>query len=164
VNGSALTIQSDFRYEIVRKIFRAAMGTSRAQQQGARNLSNARDESHSPELRPTKAVHRKIHWRAKLVADLSIPIIVQTYHWANGRGSTFISMEIVHGVNLEQFAHQLSAKTASVPVELAVFITSRIARGLAYAPCQTDDAGKASWQSSIGTSASEHHDRFCRRR
>jgi len=51
-------------------------------------------------------------------------------------------MELIHGVNLEQFANQLSEKRQVLPVELAVFITSRIARGLAYAPAKTDDAGK----------------------
>jgi serine/threonine-protein kinase len=51
-------------------------------------------------------------------------------------------MELIHGVNLEQFAQQVSEKGRMVPVELAVFITSRVARGLAYAHAKTDPAGK----------------------
>jgi eukaryotic-like serine/threonine-protein kinase len=62
-------------------------------------------------------------------------------------------MELIHGVNLEQFAHQLAEKRQVLPTELAVFITSRMARGLAYAHAKTDDAGKPS-ASSIATSAS----------
>jgi serine/threonine-protein kinase len=51
-------------------------------------------------------------------------------------------MELIHGVNLEQFAQQLAQKGRVLPVELAVFITSRVARGLAYAHSKTDPAGK----------------------
>jgi serine/threonine-protein kinase len=51
-------------------------------------------------------------------------------------------MELIHGVNLEQFAHQLTTRQRALPVELAVFITSRVARGLAYAHAKTDDSGK----------------------
>ncbi len=79
---------------------------------------------------------------AKLVADLIHTNIVQTYHLGEARGLYFISMELIHGVNLEQFAQQLSTKQRVLPVELAVFITSRVARGLAYAHAKTDDSGK----------------------
>src|SRR5580704_11044741 len=79
---------------------------------------------------------------AKLVADLIHTNIVQTYHLGEARGLYFICMELIHGVNLEQFANQLSQKNRVLPVELAVFIASRIARGLAYAHAKTDDSGK----------------------
>ena len=79
---------------------------------------------------------------AKLVADLIHTNIVQTYHLGEARGLYFICMELIHGVNLEQFAQQLSSRQRVLPVELAVFITSRIARGLAYAHAKTDEAGK----------------------
>jgi serine/threonine-protein kinase len=51
-------------------------------------------------------------------------------------------MELIRGVNLEQFSMQLAEKRKSLPKELAVFITSRIARGLAYAHSKTDKDGK----------------------
>ena len=54
----------------------------------------------------------------------------------------FIAMELIRGVNLEQFTHQLADKRRTLPKELAVFITSRIARGLAYAHAKTDKNGK----------------------
>ena len=79
---------------------------------------------------------------AKLVADLIHTNIVQTYHLGEARGLYFICMELIHGVNLEQFAHQLAQKEKTLPVELAVFITSRVARGLAYAHAKTDEKGK----------------------
>jgi serine/threonine protein kinase len=49
---------------------------------------------------------------------------------------------LIRGVNLEQFAQQLSDKRRSLPLELAVFIVSRVARGLAYAHSKTDKYGK----------------------
>src|SRR5207237_6973868 len=68
--------------------------------------------------------------------------IVQTYHLGETRGIFFIAMELIRGVNLEQFAQQLTDKRRVLPLELAVFIVSRIARGLAYAHAKTDKDGK----------------------
>ncbi len=79
---------------------------------------------------------------AKLVADLIHTNIVQTYHLGETNGVCFIAMELIRGVNLEQFSMQLAEKRKSLPKELAVFITSRIARGLAYAHSKTDKDGK----------------------
>src|SRR5207248_4881876 len=79
---------------------------------------------------------------AKLVADLIHTNIVQTYHLGEARGVYFIAMELIRGVNLEQFAQQLADKKRVLPKELAVFIVSRVARGLAYAHAKTDKDGK----------------------
>src|SRR5437667_4651807 len=79
---------------------------------------------------------------AKLVADLIHTNIVQTYHLCETRGIYFISMELIRGVNLEQFAQQLTDKRRVLPRELAVFIVSRVARGLAYAHSKTDKDAK----------------------
>src|SRR5690349_5702936 len=79
---------------------------------------------------------------AKLVADLIHTNIVQTYHLGESRGVYFIAMELIRGVNLEQFTAQLSDKKRQLPIELGVFIASRIARGLAYAHAKTDKDGR----------------------
>src|SRR6516225_4749038 len=79
---------------------------------------------------------------AKLVADLIHTNIVQTYHLGETSGVYFIAMELIRGVNLEQFAQQLFEKKRQLPKELAVFIVSRVARGLAYAHAKTDRDGK----------------------
>jgi serine/threonine-protein kinase len=78
---------------------------------------------------------------AKLVADLIHTNIVQTYHLGVTQNVYFIAMELIRGANLEQFSHQLSAKERVLPKELAVFIVSRVARGLAYAHAKTDKDG-----------------------
>jgi serine/threonine-protein kinase len=51
-------------------------------------------------------------------------------------------MELIRGVNLEQFSRQLGDKRRVLPKELAVFITSRVARGLAYAHAKADKDGR----------------------
>src|ERR1017187_9953113 len=79
---------------------------------------------------------------AKLVADLIHTNIVQTYHLGEANGVCFICMELIRGANLEQFSQQLADKRRKLPKELAVFITSRIARGLAYAHAKTDKHGR----------------------
>ena len=79
---------------------------------------------------------------AKLVADLIHTNIVQTYHLGSTGQVYFIAMELIRGANLEQFMQQLSDKHRPLPLELAVFIVSRIARGLAYAHGKTDRDGR----------------------
>ena len=55
--------------------------------------------------------------------------------------TAFICMELIRGVNLEQFLQRLADAKRTLPQELAVFIVSRIARGLAYAHSKTDAEG-----------------------
>jgi serine/threonine-protein kinase len=51
-------------------------------------------------------------------------------------------MEFVRGVNLEQFLEQHRKLGKPIPVDLAAFIISRIARGLAYAHSKCDREGR----------------------
>jgi serine/threonine protein kinase len=138
------TIQSEFRYEIVRKIFEGGMGiVYEAEQQGARNfVKRVAMKVIRQNYANQKQFIENFIGEAKLVADLIHTNIVQTYHLGEARGLYFICMELIHGVNLEQFAHQLTTRQRALPVELAVFITSRVARGLAYAHAKIDDSGK----------------------
>src|SRR6267143_913984 len=78
---------------------------------------------------------------AKLVADLIHTNIVQTYQLGEANGIYFICMELIRGVNLEQFSQQLTDKRRALPHQLAIFITSRVARGLAYAHDKADKDG-----------------------
>lgn len=79
---------------------------------------------------------------ARLVADLIHTNIVQTYHLGELNGQYFMVMEYVDGVNLEQFIELHHRHGRQVPVDLAVFIISRIARGLAYAHQKCDLEGR----------------------
>jgi len=138
------TIQNEFRYEIVRKIFEGGMGVVyEAEQHGARDfVKRVAMKVIRQNYANQKQFIENFIGEAKLVADLIHTNIVQTYHLGEARGLYFICMELIHGVNLEQFVNQLGQKNRVLPVELAVFITSRVARGLAYAHAKTDDAGK----------------------
>lgn len=78
---------------------------------------------------------------AKLVADLIHTNIVQTYHLGCLGGQYFMVMEYVNGINMEDFLIQHLKHHKTVPVDLAVFIVSRICRGLAYAHNKTDREG-----------------------
>ena len=137
-------IQSEFNYEVVRKIFEGGMGiVYEAEQKGARNfVKRVAIKIIRSHYASQKTFIENFIGEAKLVADLIHTNIVQTYHLGEANGVYFIAMELIRGVNLEQFTRQLNDKRRVLPKELAVFITSRIARGLAYAHAKTDKDGK----------------------
>jgi serine/threonine-protein kinase len=137
------TIQSEFRYEIVRLIFEGGMGVVyEALQHGTRDFTK---RVAIKVVRQNYATQKmfidNFIGEAKLVADLIHTNICQTYHLGEARGVYFIAMEMIRGVNLEQFAQQHVDKNRMLPLELAVFIVSRVARGLAYAHTKTDRDG-----------------------
>ena len=142
--SALFAIQSEFQYEIVRKIFEGGMGVVyEAEQRGAREFVK---RIAIKVIRQSYANQRtfidNFIGEAKLVADLIHTNIVQTYHLGEARGVYFIAMELIRGVNLEEFTWRLVQKKRVLPVELAVFITSRVARGLAYAHSKTDKYGQ----------------------
>ena len=134
------TIQSEFKYEITRKLSEGGMGmVYEAEQHGAQGFTKRvaikvvrQNFANQPMF------IENFIGEAKLVSDLIHTNIVQTYHLGEARGIYFIAMELIRGVNLEQFTQQLTEKNRQLPPELAVFITSRIVRGLAYAHSKTD--------------------------
>ena len=78
---------------------------------------------------------------AKLVANLVHENIVQLYQMGHCKEGYYIVMEYVHGMSLLDFVHLHAVTNEVPPTELAVFIASRIARGLAYAHSRQDQAG-----------------------
>ena len=138
------TIQSDFRYDITRVIFEGGMGVVyEADQHGARNfIKRVAIKVIRQNYANQQSFIENFIGEAKLVADLIHTNIAQTYQLGETRGVYFIAMELIRGVNLEQFSQQLGDKRRTLPKELAVFITSRVARGLAYAHAKTDKDGK----------------------
>ncbi len=138
------TIQNEFRYEIVRKLFEGGMGVVyEAEQFGAREfIKRIAIKVIRQNYANQKQFIENFIGEAKLVADLIHSNIVQTYHLGETNGLYFIAMELIRGVNLEQFAQQLADRKRVLPKELAVFIVSRVARGLAYAHAKTDKDGR----------------------
>src|SRR5215210_3829349 len=133
------TIQNEFRYEIVRKIFEGGMGVVyEAEQLGTREfVKRVAMKVIRQNYANQKQFIDNFIGEAKLVADLIHTNIVQTYHLGEAKGVYYIAMELIRGVNLEQFSDQLLEKCQPLPVEMAVFIASRLCRGLAYAHSKT---------------------------
>jgi serine/threonine-protein kinase len=142
--ASLFTIQSELRYEIVRKIFEGGMGIIyEAEQHGARNfVKRIAIKVVRQSYASQKQFIENFIGEAKLVADLIHTNIVQTYHLGEAKGIYYIAMELIRGVNLEQFADQIRDKNRILPADLAVFIASRVCRGLAYAHAKTDKDAK----------------------
>src|SRR5215469_14958751 len=106
------TIQNEFRYEIVGKIFEGGMGiVYEAEQMGARGfVKRVAIKVIRQSYASQKQFIENFIGEAKLVADLIHTNIVQTYHLGETNGIYFIAMELIRGVNLEQFMHQLAEK------------------------------------------------------
>jgi eukaryotic-like serine/threonine-protein kinase len=138
------TIQSELRYEIMRKIFEGGMGiVYEAEQHGVSGfMKRVAMKVIRQHYASQKMFIENFIGEAKLVADLIHTNIVQTYHLGSSDGMFFIAMELIRGVNLEQFTRRLAEKRRALPIELAVFIVSRVARGLAYAHAKRDKDGK----------------------
>jgi serine/threonine-protein kinase len=142
--GVLFTIQSDLRYDIVRKIFEGGMGiVYEAEQHGASKfVKRVAIKVVRQSYANQKQFIENFIGEAKLVADLIHTNIVQTYHLGQAKGIYYIAMELIRGVNLEQFSEQLADKKRTLPLEMAVFIASRVVRALAYAHAKTDPNGK----------------------
>lgn len=138
------SIQDTLRYDVVRLIYEGGMGAVyEAEQHGAQGFVK---RLAMKVIRDRFAKQRQFIenfiGEAKLVADLIHTNIVQTYQLGESRGVYFITMELIRGVNLEQFMGHLQQHNAKLPIELAVFIVSRVARGLAYAHAKTGHDGR----------------------
>ena len=137
------TIDHGYRYAIVSKISEGGMGiVYEAEQHGAREfIKRVAVKVVRQTFADQPMFIENFIGEAKLVADLIHTNIVQTYHLGENAGGFFIAMELIRGVNLEQFCEQLRVANRPLPVELAVFIISRVVRGLAYAHAKTDELG-----------------------
>ena len=137
-------IDCGYRYEITRKLFEGGMGiVYEADQHGSRAfVKRVAIKLIRQNYATQKQFIENFIGEAKLVADLIHTNIVQTYHLGETQGSYFIAMELIRGANLEQFLDQLIERKRILPRELAVFITSRVARGLAYAHAKPGQDGK----------------------
>lgn len=137
------SVPAELRYETVRKIYEGGMGiVYEALQHGARGFVKrvAIKVIRERYARQPEFIDNFIG-EAKLVADLIHTNIVQTYNLGETKGACYICMELIRGVNLEQFQERLVQSGRPLPVELAVFIVSRVARGLAYAHSKADRDG-----------------------
>ncbi len=137
-------IFNELHYEMTRTIAEGGMGVVyEAVQRGAGGFTKVvavkliREEySTIPEFQ------KNFIGEARLVANLIHTNIVQTYHLGQIGGQYFMVMEYVSGINLEQLIERQAVIGRLMPVDIAAFIVSRIARGLTYAHQKCDREGR----------------------
>ncbi len=137
-------IFNELHYELVRKIAEGGMGiVYEALQRGIGDFRKVvAIKLIREEYSAIAEFRNNFIGEAKLVADLIHTSIVQTYHLGKIGEQYFMTMEYVNGVNLEEFIDRHIETDQYVPTDLAVFIVSRIVRGLAYAHQKRDPAGR----------------------
>jgi serine/threonine protein kinase len=135
---------SEIHYEMVRKVAEGGMGVVyEAHQRGAGNFKKVvAVKLIREEYSAIDEFQKNFIGEARLVADLIHTNIVQTYHLGQISGQYFMVMEFVRGVNLEQLLERHRALKRTMPVDIAAFIISRIARGLTYAHQKRDSEGR----------------------
>ena len=137
-------IFNELHYEMTRKIAEGGMGVVyEAVQLGAGNFRKVvAVKLIREEYSALEQFQQNFIGEARLVADLIHTNIVQTYHLGHVGGQYFMVMEFVRGINLEQFIERHRQLGRPVPADLAAFIISRVARGLAYAHNKCDREGR----------------------
>lgn len=137
-------IFNELHYEMTRKVAEGGMGLIyEAHQLGAGNFRKVvAVKLIREEYSASEEFQKNFTGEARLVADLIHTNIVQTYHLGQVGGQYFMVMEFVRGVNLEQFLDEHRKLNRPIPIDLAAFIVSRIARGLTYAHVKCDRDGR----------------------
>ena len=137
-------IFNELHYEMTRKLAEGGMGVVyEAVQLGAGNFRKVvAVKLIREEYSAIEEFQNNFIGEARLVADLIHTNIVQTYHLGKIGGQYFMVMEYVNGVNLESFLERHRALHKPMPVDLAAFVVSRIARGLSYAHQKRDAEGR----------------------
>ena len=137
-------IFNELHYEMTRKLAEGGMGVVyEALQLGAGNFKKVvAVKLIREEFSAIEEFQKNFIGEARLVADLIHTNIVQTYHLGQIGGQYFMVMEFVRGVNLDAFLEKHRALGRQIPLDLAAFIVSRIARGLAYAHQKCDREGR----------------------
>lgn len=80
---------------------------------------------------------------AKLVAGLQHTNIVQIFDLGKIGASYYIAMEYVAGVDLRSILRKLKERKLRMPLDLAMFVVSQVAAGLAHAHQSKDGDGRA---------------------
>ena len=135
---------NEIHYEMLRKLAEGGLGVVyEAVQLGAGNFrKTVAVKLIREEFSAIEEFQKNFIGEARLVADLIHTNIVQTYHLGQVGGQYFMVMEFVRGVNLEVFIDKHRELRKQIPVDLAAFIVSRVARGLAYAHQKNDREGR----------------------
>ncbi len=80
---------------------------------------------------------------AKIALSLNHANIVQVFDFGQIRGTFYLAMELIEGIDLMRLFHALRAHEDSFPAVIAAYIGHQVASGLAYAHRKCDDYGAA---------------------
>ena len=140
---SSSKIVDSLEYSLVQLIATGGMGTVyRAEQKGIGDfVKTVAIKVIREEYSALKPFRDNFIGEAKLVSDLIHSNIVQIYHLGKLIDNYYMVMEFVNGINLDDFIVRHVKKGKQIPTDLAVFIISRICRGLAYAHVKRDGNG-----------------------
>ncbi|MHC4660694.1 MAG: serine/threonine protein kinase [Planctomycetota bacterium] len=137
------TIKDTNRFRLVRKLAEGGMGAVyEARQLGAEGFEKTVAlKTILEEYTQNREFVEMFIGEAKLVADLVHQYIVQIYQLGKIGSTYYIAMEFINGVDLGDFIDRHKAMGKKVPIEMAVYIISRVCRGLEYAHKKTDKDG-----------------------
>lgn len=136
-------IEHNVNYHLVREIASGGMGiVYEALQSGVGGFSKTvAIKLIREEFSNISSFRKNFVGEARIVANLIHTNIVQIYQLGETKGRYFMVQEFVNGVNLQDFLFQHQLLREQVPIEMAIFIVSRICRGLAYAHTKRDNKG-----------------------
>jgi eukaryotic-like serine/threonine-protein kinase len=131
-------------YTLVREIATGGAGVvHEARQAGVEGFSKrVAIKTLRPQFLESERLRSMFVREAKLAARLVHENIVQIHQLGAHDGQLFIVMEFVDGVSLAELLRRHRRARSELPISLAVFIASRIARGLAYAHERRDSTGR----------------------
>lgn len=128
-------IKDNIEYDLIREIAEGGMGTIyEARQKGVDGFEKT--VAIKLILEKYCAIHEfraNFIGEAELVASLIHANIVQIYHFGQKDLQYYMVMEYVDGINLEDLMIRHLELKQDIPVDLAVFLISRVCRGLDYA-------------------------------
>lgn len=138
-------IAGSVSYFLKRRIAKGGMGAIyEAEQLGAEGfIKKIAIKTILPSFAEKESFVSSFVGEAKLVANLVHQNIVQIHHLGRHNNGYFIAMEYIDGINLTDFMRLHRRQHIRVPVDIAVFIISRICRGLAYAHDKTNESGES---------------------
>ena len=142
-DGQSRDIFGSVTYSLTRKIADGGMGSIyEARQFGAEGFTRrVAIKTILPEFKEKPEIVASFVGEARLVATLVHQNIVQIHHLGRHEGGYYIAMEYIDGISVTEFMSLHVQQTRLVPVDLAAFITSRIAHGLDYAHKKCDSNG-----------------------
>lgn len=132
------------RYELIHLIAEGGMGTVfKARKIGVAGFEKVvAIKMMRNKFSDSEAYVRNFISEAKLVANLIHENIVQIYHLDRFNDVYYFVIEYVDGVSLYEFIDFHAKLKKRTPLDLAIFIAARVARGLAYAHSRRGPDGK----------------------